>query len=249
MKKHKALLATTLLTGVLFAATACNTSGGFPGAQWPVVKAASLQGGVIHLASFEKGPESRVQFAMAYEHGKYARFRDGKRIAEVAYDTAIDGGDAISIHYEHTLKRMVEGWNFNRNKSITYGTRGSVQSGWDSISTAAYSLGTTHACVGFLYEWDHPAADSKNYPGKIAFGYMCEMQRQALTNAQILTFLDGLDIERLENGDALLPNNGNAATDTRVLASAQNGGDFDHQDFPFDYGFPFEESEGDNASN
>ncbi|MDA0656734.1 MAG: hypothetical protein O2912_10040 [Proteobacteria bacterium] len=217
--------------------------------QWPVVKAAPTQDGAIKLHSFESDPVNRTVFAMAYEHGEYARFKQGDMVAEVAYDTAIDEGDEISLVYEHTVERMIEGWNFNRGKAISYGVRSAVKNDWDDIAYTAYQLAGSHACVGFLYEWDHPPADPKSYPGKIAFGYMCKQQSQPLTQSQIAEFIGGLDVAQLEAAGASLPSNGAASTDAKALAMAQGGEGFGHPEFPFDYGFPYDNDDGGDNNN
>jgi len=249
MHRSRSRLSTGLTAALLLGLAACNSTGSLPGAQWPVVTAAPAKQGVFNLASFEKGAAVRAGFAMAYEHGEYARFQDSTRIAELVYDTAIDGGDEISIQHEKTVKSMIEGWNFNRGKTISWGESGHTLDGFDEISTQAYRLSSGHACIGFLYEWDHPPADDKGHPSKIAFGYFCQKQDRPLTANQATAFLDAIDITGIEKNASELPQNGNASVDAKTLKLAQGSDGYGHKDFPFDYGFPYEEDNGDDRAN
>lgn len=239
----------SLIAALLLGLAGCNSTGHLPGAQWPVVTAAPAKEGVFHLAGFETGATVRAGFAMAYEHGEYARFQDKDRIAELVYDTAIDDGDEISVQHEHHVKSMIKGWHFNRSKTISWGGGGNSGLGEDDYATQSYRLGSGHACIGFLYEWDHPPGDSKNYPGKIAFGYFCQKQPGPLTDGQARAFLDAIDIARLEQSGVHLPQNGTARIDAKTMRLAQGGDGFGHKEFPFDYAFPFQEDNGDDRAN
>ena len=185
---------------------------------------------------------------MAYEHGEYVRFQNSDSIAEMAYDIAIDGGDSISIQHEHTVKSMIQRWHFNRGKTIRWGGSSNSGTGEDDYTTQSYRLSSGHACIGFLYEWDHPAQDAKNYPGKIAFGYFCRKQPGPLTSGQMRAFLDAVDSTTLEQSAASLPQNGQAKVDAETMPRAQGSDGFGHKDFPFDYGFPFQQDNGDDRT-
>lgn len=213
--------------------------------QWRVVESAPLQNGAIEVAAFERGAVARAVLAMAYEHGEYARFEKGGMTAEIAFDTANDEGNEISLPYGRTIQRMLEGWNAVRGRIAAYGEEGSIGSGWNEIVFIGFQRNDGRTCVGFLHEWDHPAPDPENHLGKLLFGYMCKTQDQPLSREEIATFMGSIDISWLDNASGLLPSHGRYESDRLAMRIAgPDGRSSGHRDFPFDYGFPYQQDEG-----
>tara|TARA_Y100001934_G_C12195883_1_gene698774 strand:+ start:278 stop:934 length:657 start_codon:yes stop_codon:yes gene_type:complete len=204
-------------------------------ADWPVIKKLSESEGVIKFAPI-KTAKHRVGFAMAAEQGEYAFFESTELRAEIAYDASLE--DNVSLFYDHTLARMIEGWSFNGSPS--YGAKGKVVVGYSTFLYQAYTLGNGFACVGFDYQWDEPAAEPDGNPGKIMFGYVCKKQSGPLDQGQIDTFINGLDPEGAVEASGSLPKPGNASTDPAALQAGKTANRF----FPFNYGNEFSENPG-----
>jgi hypothetical protein len=216
--------------------------------RWPDVHSAPAEQALITQPMFNGPPEVRIVYAMAYEYGEYVRFRQGNMIAEIAYDTSKDGGDEISLRYEERMKEMIEGWHFNARRGISYDGGGVLANGYDQIEYRTYRLNDGHACVAISYAWEIPPQDTESYPGKLLFGYLCKKQSGPLSEADVSAFINGIDIGRLEEGGNGLPYGG-GGVDQKAMADAQGANGYGHKQFPFDYGFPFRASDGDDGRN
>jgi len=206
--------------------------------QWPIIKHGAPGKGVISFKSFEGSETKRVIFALAHEHGEYARFRKDDLHGEAVYDAAV--GDDAALEYHYSLERMIRTFNLNKAKPIKFGAKFSVQNGYADISVLAFTRQGVHACVAYEYEWDGRPGDSDSNPGKVAFGYICKKQSHPLTKDQIAEFVGGLNISAMEYSGHALPVAGHSEIQAGALEVAKGSdGKTGNAEFPFDFGFPY----------
>ncbi len=245
--KRLAIMAVVFCCYVLL--SGCTASDSSLVRQWPTVLSLSDKSGVFEISDKDKKVAVRAVFGMAYEIGEYVRLQEGEGVVELVFDTVIDDGDDLSLQQKLDVKDTIEGWYFNKGKKISWGKRNYIFAGEDQITTQLYRLSSGYSCIGLLQEWDHPPGDNQGNPSKIIFGYMCEKQKEPVSDKQSAEFLVAVDFQRFETYRPFLPEASRGMVDKEIMRLASGSNGFGHVDFPFDYGFPYRGGDGEDYGN
>ena len=193
----------------------------------------------------------RVAFADPWEYEEYVGVDGGGLKAELFYVTY--AGPSIALQFSQTIESMVEGWNFNRGRSKSWGEEGSADNPFAEIAFRRYVLTESNRpCVGFIAEWDSPAADPDNRPGKVLFGYTCADSGGALPDSRIYALLENIGIrgitERIPKqrwAKPLIAHNFGYISDGQTrgvalqIAKGGAGASNGNAGFPFELAVPF----------
>ena len=172
--------------------------------------------------AFADRPVVRAKFTDNWQREEYALFRGAESQAEVVYLVAT--ARETSLDYSAGLKSVTEGWNYLSGAEIRWGDEFKAASPFGPVYVLPFIQGSK-SCFGFSSEWAIAADDPGVNPTKAAFGYYCQGGNKGLTQAQIKSLVDSVQISPF------------AANSTSSIAPqgpvSADGGSTGNPNFPF----------------
>ncbi|MCG8546448.1 MAG: hypothetical protein MJE12_19800 [Alphaproteobacteria bacterium] len=231
----------------LFVAGCAN----LPGAQFPVTVNTPPEQALISFKDpkVKLANTARVSHRGAFEHVEYALFNAPDLTVEAVYDVSLNNG--LVLEYDYWLAKMVDTWNVNRGQNKIWGKSGSVRAWHGEIDYQLYRLaGSGRECAGFSSEWDYQPRDPFGRPQRVLFGYICANPGDKLPEQEVAALLQSTIINE-RPGDTFVPVNPRSRVDqlafnTAIGAPGTAGG---NAEFPFNFGTPYFEGEGDDGSD
>jgi len=162
------------------------------------LRALGEAGGLVRYetAEFTSTAAMRVMFADPSQREEYALFQSGGAQSEIMYITTRHYHITnVALESWDTLEDMIEGWNHNQNRNVSYDDAYDLNAEWANMQVKPFQLdGGKTQCAGFNADWEPPGDDSEQRPGKKLFGYYCEKPGLPMAKAQIVDRLSEIGI-------------------------------------------------------
>jgi len=191
----------------------------------------------------------RGKFADYWEREEYALFRGGGAQAEIIYSTVLPGPQ-VALQYDFTLERMVETWNVNRTQAKIWSDAQRVRTPLGEFFYKPYTLaGGSRACFGFANEWDDPADDPWNRPGKVLFGYYCAKAGRKISLDEMEDLIRTIGVrgitEPIRKSETARAAGAPVADATLIAKGPSASADRGNMNFPFRFAEHFQIGNGD----
>lgn len=218
MKRYLLLLAFTLLGGCK------GLSGlGLGTASDDIVPVPATDIRILFGApAFTGQPVVRAKFSDNWQREEYALFRGGKSQAEIVYIAAT--ARETSLDYGTGLKSLTADWNYLSAAEIHWGSEYKALAPFGTVFVLPFKQNDKN-CFGFSSEWAVARDDPSLNPTKAVFGYYCASGGSGLTQAEVDSLVDSIQISPFAAGSA-----SSVPPQTPVGA---DGGSTGNPNFPF----------------
>lgn len=244
MPRFKSSIGLSIIAFAAFALTAC--AGLEP--HYPITNQISPENGLIQFKDprLAGAQQVRVSHLGAFEHVEYARLETADAKLEAVYDVALDVG--LVLEYGYWMAKMTDTWNANRGQPKSWGPFHHVTAWHGEIDYQPYRLTASgQDCAAFSSEWDYQPRDPFGRPSRVFFGYICAKLGRPLTDSFVNSILKSVEFSG-KPVESLVPLNARRSVDqvAFALAKGQPGSRSGNAEFPFNFGTPYFEGDGDN---
>jgi len=193
--------------------------------------------------------QARVSHLDAYEHVEYARLETADATLEAVYDVSL--GVSLVLEYDYWMTKMTDTWNVNNGQPKSWGAAHRVGAWHGEIDYQRYRLTVSgQDCAAFSSEWAYQPRDSFGRPSRVFFGYICARPGKPLTDAFVDSILKSVVFANVPV-ESLVPVHARRSIDQVAfsMAKGQPGSRTGNAEFPFNFGTPYFEGDGDNESS
>jgi hypothetical protein len=240
----------TGLSIIAFAALALTGCAGLE-PHYPITKVINPEQALIKFKDprLAGARQARVSHLGAFEHVEYARLETADAKLEAVYEVAL--GVGLVLEYDLWMAKMTDTWNANSGRPKSWGPGHRVRAWHGAIDYQPYRLTVSgQECAAFSSEWDYQPRDPFGRPSRVFFGFICAKPGNQLTNSFVGSILKSMEFSG-EPVETLVSLNARRRVDQVAfgMAKGQIGSGTGNAKFPFNFGTPYFESDGDSDSS
>jgi hypothetical protein len=234
----------SIIAVILLAVTGC--AGLQP--QYPITNQIDPEKALIHFKDplLANAQQIRVSHLDAYEHVEYARLETADATLEAVYDVSL--GVGLVLEYDYWMAKMADTWNANSGQPKSWGSARTVNAWHGGIDYQPYRLTASNQdCAAFSSEWAYQPRDPYGRPTRVFFGYICARPGKSLTDSTVASILKSVQFSG-QPVESLVPVNARRSVDQVAfsMAKGQPGSRTGNAEFPFYFGTPYVENDGDD---
>ena len=204
---------------------------------------------VFDAVEFRGKSQEHIRHTGLLDSEEYVFYMGGGARAELIYMEATK--DSVSLYYNHIqaerIEKTIDTWNYNKKHTKNWGLTKLISTPAGEFYYKPYRLEKIkQPCFGFSTEWDYPADDSFDRPGKVMFGYLCVNENKKLNDENIRNYIQKIKVTDYVNENRLQTNkqkdkntsSGSAPDNTALAHTVKNGlaHSSGNSKFPFELG-------------
>lgn len=245
MLRFKSSIILSIIGFALLAFTGC--AGLEP--QYPITHQVDPEKALIQFKDplLANAQQARVSHLDAYEHVEYVRLETADVTLEAVYDVSL--GVSLVLEYDYGMATMTDTWNANSGGPKSWGPVRRVIAWHGAIDYQPYRLTASgEDCAAFSSKWDYQPRDPFGRPSRVFFGFICAKPGKPLTDSFISSILKSVEFSG-KPVESLVPPNARRSIDQVAfqMAKGQIGSRSGNAKFPFNFGTPYFEGDGDSA--